>query len=313
MRLSALPGLFKTTLNQWLEHKPMRLAAALAYYTTFSLAPLMLLTVGITGFVFGEQAARGQLASQLTNVLGEAGAKAVQDLLSQAHQSGSSLLATLIGLAVWVFGASGVFVELQDCLDTIWEVTTKPGRGLTGAIKDRFWSFVMVLCIGLLLLAALLVSTALALLSHFLVGVGLPGGASIWPTSNFLVSFALITVLFAMMYKILPDVKIAWSDVWLGAAVTALLFTLGKYLISLYLSYSGAASAFGAAGSVVLILLWVYYSSLIFLFGAEFTRVYADQFGSRVKPADNAVALTATDRTRQGLPASSKARICKCD
>ena len=294
--------LLRTTFTEWNQDKAPRLGAALAYYTIFAVAPLLLVAIAIAGLVYGEEAAQGQVARKVQDTMGRPVAEAVQDLIQNTSRSGAGPIATVIGLATLLFGAAGLFWQLQDALDTVWKVTPKPGRGILGIIRDRFISFVMVLGIGLLLLASLVVTTALVSLSRWLTLPELPGGISLWQAVHSLVSVLFLTLLFAMIYKVLPDAKIAWADVWLGSALTAVLFTIGRQLIGWYLGYAGLASAFEAAGSVVLLLFWVYYSSQIFLCGAEFTRVFANFRGSPLVPADNAVLLSREDRVRQGIP-----------
>jgi membrane protein len=294
--------LLRTTLTEWNEDKAPRLGAALAYYTIFAIAPLLIIAIAIAGLVYGKEAARGQVARETQAALGRPVAEAVQDLIEHTSRSGAGPIATVIGLGTLFFGAAGLFWQLQDALDTVWKVTPKPGRGIWGIIRDRSFSFVMVLGIGLLLLASLVVTTALMAVSQRVSLPELPGGISLWHAVDGIVSVLFLTLLFAMIYKILPDAKIRWADVWTGAGLTALLFTIGRELIGWYLGYAGLASAFGAAGSVVLILFWVYYCAQIFLFGAEFTRVYASYRGSPLEPTSNAVALSFEDRVRQGIP-----------
>ncbi len=287
--------------REWSNDKAPRLGAALAYYTVFSIAPLLIIAVAIAGLVYGEEAARGQLARELTESIGRPGAVLIQDLVRNTRQEGADLLATLIGFGTLLFGAAGLFWQLQDALNTVWKVAPRPGRGLLGTVRDRLLSFLLVLAIGFLLLASLAVTTMLVAVSHFVNLPALPGNLSAWQLVNGAVSVVMITLLFALLFKILPDVKIAWGDVWVGAALTAVLFTVGKHLIGLYLGYASVASPFGAAGSLVLVLFWVYYSTQILLFGAEFTRVYAERHGSQVEPTSNAVRLTLEDRVRQGI------------
>jgi membrane protein len=205
-------------------------------------------------------------------------------------------------MLILILGSLGLFTQLQTALNTIWQVKPKPGRGIWGAVKDRFLSFLLVLNVGALLVAALMVNAALSAVSGFFPEFHLPGGAFLWEALRWLVSMSLLTLLFATVYKILPDVKIGWRDVWVGAATTAVLFTIGNYLIGLYLGRSSVASTYGAAGSLVIILLWVYYSSQILLFGAEFTRVYAAKYGHPIGPSDNAIPMTADDCARRDIP-----------
>lgn len=278
----------------WNKDNPFQLSAALAYYTIFSMAPLFIIAIAIAGFFFGQEATENRMVGALQGVVGQESAQAIQAMIRSASQRGSGVLATLLGLGTLLLGATGAFAHLQQSLNTIWGVEPKPNRGVMGVLKDRLASFVMVLAIGLLLLVALAASAVVSALGAS-VGSFLPGGAFLWRGVDFLVSLGVITLLFAMIYKILPDVNFAWKDVWVGAAITSLLFTIGKVLIGLYLGYSSAASAYGAAGSLVVILLWVYYSSLILFLGAEVTEAYAKRYGSGIRPAPNAVRLTTAN------------------
>lgn len=290
----------KTTFADWSEDKAPRLGAALSYYTIFSLAPLLLLALAIAAFVFGEDAARGRIDQELQGFLGTEGAAAVQEMITHARKPGAGLMASTIGIVFLLFGASGVFAQLKDALNTIWEVAPKPGRGWLRTVKDRFLSFAMVLCIGFLLLVSLVVSTALSAVASWTRDV-LPGPDVLFHVANALVSLAIITMLFALIFKYLPDVKIAWKDVWLGAVATAVLFTAGKFLFGLYLGRGTIGSTYGAAGAVIVVLLWAYYSSQILFLGAEFTQAYAKSFGSRIEPAPGAMAVTQEARSQQGM------------
>lgn len=302
MKPKVIIELLKETFHEWQEDKASRLAAALAYYTAFSIAPLLVIAIAIAAIVFGEEAAQGQIASQLGTLVGKEAAEAIQAMLvSSSRQSGQGIIATVISIALLFFGASNIFTQLQDSLNTIWEVAPKPGRGIKGIVKDRILSFGMVLGIGFLLLVSLILSTVLATLGNYLGGI-MPGLHFLWSVLNFLLSFGVITLLFALMFKFLPDVKITWGDVGIGAVITALLFTIGKTLISLYLGNSGVGSTYGAAGSLVVLLLWVNYSAQILFFGAEFTQVYANKYGSQIVPAKNAVPVTEEARAQQGIP-----------
>lgn len=284
----AILRLFKAAFDKWRADKAPRLAAALAYYTLFSIAPLLVIAIAVAGLLFGEEMARSQVLVSLQELIGPRAAGALQTVIENTAQPRSGVIATLAGVITLWFGASGVFHQLKEALNTIWGVRPKPGRGLWGMLKARLESLLMVLGIGLLLVLSLIVSTVLAALVEFL-SHWLPGSVSLWQAVDLLSTLLIVTVLFAVIYKILPDVKIAWSDVWIGAAVTAVLFALGRYLIGLYLSRVGVASLYGAAGSLVVILLWVYYSAQILLFGAEFTYVFATRYGSRVVPDEDAV------------------------
>ncbi len=292
-------NLLKQTASEWSEDKVPRLGAALAYYTVFSIAPLLIIAIAVAGLVFGDDAARGSVQAQLTSFLGADAAEAINDMIKNASKPSSGIIATVIGLVTLLFGASGVFGQLKDAMNTIWEVAPKPGRGVMGIIADRFLSFTFVLGVGFLLLVSLVISAGLDAVKGYVFGEDL---GILFQIFNFVISFGVITLLFAMIYKILPDVEIQWRDVWIGAAVTALLFTLGKFLISLYISKSAPESTYGAAGSLILILIWIYYSAQILFFGAEFTQVYANQYGSRVVASDDAVPVTEEARAQQGMP-----------
>jgi membrane protein len=293
--------LLKQTFSEWQEDKASRLAAALAYYTDFSIVPLLLIAIAIAGFFFGDEAARGQVVDQAQGLFGQEGAATLETAIENANKPTTGLLATIIGIGAMILGATGFFGELKGSLNTIWEVEPKPGGGVWAMIKDRFLSFTMVLGIGFLLLTSLVLSAALSGLSGFFEAA-MPGSSLLAQAVNFVVSFGVITLLFAMIYKILPDVIIAWRDVWLGAAITALLFTIGKWAIGIYLGHASLGSTYGAAGSLLVVLAWVYYSAQILFFGAEFTQVYANKYGSRLTPEENAVAITDEARAQQGMP-----------
>jgi membrane protein len=285
-----LIDILKETGTDWLDDKAPRLAASLALYTLMSLAPLLILAVSVAGLLFGDDAARGQIAHQLSGVLGEKGALAIQAILANAKTPSSGVLGTVVGLALALFGASGVFGELQGTLNAIWDVDSRPGRGVWGFVRDRFFSFTLVLGVAFLLLVSLVLSAGLAAVGAYFSHT-LPGGAVLWQVLNFLISLGITTLLFATIYKVVPDVDIHWRDVWVGATATAVLFTLGKLGIALYVGRSTVASPFGAAGSVVALVVWVYYSAQILFFGAELTQVYARRHGSRIEPTKNAVLV----------------------
>ncbi|MET0386808.1 MAG: YihY/virulence factor BrkB family protein [Polyangiales bacterium] len=281
--------ILKDTGVEWYEDDAPRLAASLAYYTLLSTAPLILLCVSIVGFFFGERAARGQISEQIATVTGPEAASAIQNVISNAHQSDAGVWSTILGVVLLLVGASGVFGELQTALNTMWDVKPKPGRGVLGFVRDRFLTFTMVLGVAFMLLASLVISAGLAAVGRVLSGA-LPGGEVVWQAVNFIISFAVITLLFALIFKVIPDVKIRWRDVSVGAAVTALLFSIGKLLLGLYLGKSTVASTYGAAGSIVAFVVWVYYASQILFLGAEFTQVYARALGKPIAPARNAIS-----------------------
>jgi membrane protein len=300
MQPSVALDLVKSTFKDWNEDKASRLAAALAYYTAFSVAPLLLIAISIAGLVFGDEAAQGSIFAQLQGLLGSEAAGTVEAAVKNSRQPGASTISAIIGLVTLVWSASNVFSQLQDALNTIWEVQPKPA-GIVGSLKRRLLPMSMVLGIGFLLLVSLVLSAALSALGHFFNGL-LPGMTVLWEVVNFVISFAVVTGLFAAIYKLLPDVEIQWSDVWIGAAVTALLFTIGKLLIGLYLGNASIGSTYGAAGSLLVVLVWVYYSAQILFFGAEFTQVYARRFGSQIRPSEHAVPLTEEARAQTGMP-----------
>jgi membrane protein len=307
--------LLKTTFNEWNEDKAPRLAAALAYYTAFSIAPLLVIVIAVVGLVYGQEAARGQIVQQIQNEVGRDTAEIIQTMIENANSEPAGIVATVIGIVTIIFGAAGFFGQLQDALNTIWEVQPKPNRGIKDVIRERFLSFTMVLGIGFLLLVSLVISAVLSSLHNFVIGL-LPGAQLLTQILNFVLSFGVVTLLFAMIYRVLPDVDLAWKDVAIGAVITALLFTIGKFLLSLYLGNSGVASSYGVAGSFVVLLLWVYYSAQILLFGAEFTQVYARRHGSLyIQPTENAMPVTAEQRAQEGRPVNQKCSlppICKC-
>ncbi len=281
--------LFKQTFSEWSEDKCPQLGAALAYYTVFSLAPLLLLCLAIAGLFFHGDAS-GRIEGQMSQLVGESGGKAIHDMLKSASKPSSGALATIMGIVIALFGASGVFGQLQDALNTIWGVKPRPGGGIWAFLRARFLSFGMVGGVCFLLLASLVATSLVAGLGKSM-GEALPGGKVLWGIVNFLVSLAVVVVLFAMIFKFLPDAKIQWRDVWIGAALTGVLFNVGKFALGVYLGSGKAASAYGAASSLITVLLWIYYTSQIALFGAEFTQIYANTFGSRVEPEENAVKV----------------------
>jgi membrane protein len=292
-------SLLAATISDWYEDRAQRIGAALAYYTIFALTPGLIVLIAVAGLFFGGNA-EVQIVWQIRELIGEQGAKAIESMLRSARTEPLGVSGTLLTLIPLVFGLWGVFGELQDGLNTIWGVTPKPGRTVFEIIKERFWSFAMVVGIGFLLLVSLVLSAWIAAVGTYLSYL-LPAPAAALEALNFVLSFAVITGAFALIFKLLPDVKIDWRDVWLGAAVTSLFFTGGKFLIGLYLGKSAVASAYGAAGSLVVIVVWVYYSSQILLFGAEFTKVWTKRRGSGFVPEKMAEPVTQEARAEQGL------------
>jgi membrane protein len=286
--------LVKQAASEWIDRDVSRLGAALAFYTLFAIAPLFVIVLAIAGLWFGEEAARRELFSQVSGLVGSEGGEAIQALVSAANRPKTGAWATVIAVATLFVGATGVFIQLQDALNSIWGVRRKPGRGLRNFIRDRLLSFALIVGIGFLLLVSLVLSAGLSALGKFMSGL-LPAQETIWQGINFVISFGVITLLFAIIFKVLPDARIAWRDVWIGAIITALLFNLGKHLLGLYLGRSSVASAYGAAGSLVIVLLWVYYSAQILFFGAKFTQIYANRYGSHIEPVPGAEAVTVKE------------------
>lgn len=282
-------GLLKDTFSKWSTDKAPRLGAALSYYTVFSMVPLLVLTIAIAGLAFGQEAAQQSMMAQIESLVGPQSAAAIQQMLEIAQKPSSGIFASMIALGTLLLGASGVFAQLQDALNAVWSVEPQAGRGIWGTIKDRFFSFMAVLGTGFLLLVSLALSAALAAIGKLFQG-WLPGHEAVLHLANFVISFGVITLLFAMMFKLLPDAQVAWRDVWIGAGLTSLLFTIGKFLIGMYLGKVDVGSAYGAAGSLVILLVWVYYSSQILLFGAELTAIYANRYGSRIVAGEKASA-----------------------
>jgi membrane protein len=288
----AISRLLQETCYEWYADRVPRLGAALAFYTLFSLAPLLVVVIAIAALGFGREIASTQLIQQIETFIGPEGARVIQSTIENTSRPRSGILATLIGLATMLFGTTVVFSELQDALNMIWKVTSKPRRSMaTGLMWDRFLAFSMVLGMSVLLLLSIVANAVLnAMLAIF--GAMLPRVVDWLQTVNFVFSLVIVMLLFVMVYKVLPDVEIAWEAVLVGAVVTGVLFMIGKFLIELYLRYSTTAVVYGAAGSLVILLMWIYYSAQIVYFGAEFTKVYAKYRGYRTVPTENAASMT---------------------
>jgi membrane protein len=272
--------LLKQTYIEWDEHQATRFGASVALYTLFSLAPLLILAAAVVALAFSQQQAQASIVGEARNLIGQRGADAVQSLLHSAQKPTSGFFATVAAFVTLLFGASGVFIELRQALNVMWEATARSSAGILGMIKDRLFSFGMVLSVGFLLLVSLLLTTALSFTEQYF-GNLMPIPAVVLHILNFVLSFVVISGLFALMFKFVPDVPVAWRDVSVGAIGTALLFTAGKYALGLYLGIASVGSTYGAAGSLVALIVWVYYSAQIFFFGAQFTNVYAKQRGTR--------------------------------
>lgn len=298
--------ILKETASEFSEDNVLRLSAALAYYSIFSIGPLLVIMVGVAGLVLGEASVQSQVKEQLQGFLGPQSTGVVESMMQHQTKSGG-LWTTILGVATLLLGASGVFGQLQDALNTIWEVKSKPGVGFWGFLRHRFLSFGMVLVIGFLLLISMVITTVMSGMMGRLGSI-LPIPEAAAHALNLVVSFLVISLLFALMFKGLPDVKVPWRDVWVGAFFTSFLFTIGKFLLGLYLGRASTTSSYGAAGAVVLILLWVYYASIIIFLGAEFTQVYAKTLGHTVVPTEYAVPVTEQERANQGMPRQEPAK-----
>jgi membrane protein len=297
--------LVKTSFKEWKEDNASRLAAALAYYTIFSISPLLIIALAIAGQFIDQSIVRDQLMAQISGLVGQQGADIISTMLQNAHRPTTGLIASIFGIVTLLLGASGFFGELQGALNTIWEVAPKPNRGIWGTIKDRFFSFTMVLGLSFLLLVSLVISTGLSALNNYITG-NVVSASILLGVVNFAISFGVIALIFALIFKFIPDVEIAWRDVWFGAVVTAILFMIGKTAIGIYLGTSSVASSYGVAGSLVVLLLWIYYSAQILFLGAEFTQVFADKYGKHVQPDADAVPMSEEKRIQQGMPHESE-------
>jgi len=290
-KLKAGWELLKLTFAEWTNDNAFELSAALAFYTIFSIAPVLLIAVGVASFFLAPDTATDQIVGEMEKMIGAQGANAVRQVIESSRGFGKGLWAVSVGIVTLIMGATAVFGELQSALNQIWDVKAKPDRGvIMSFIVDRLRSFSIAICVGFLLLVSLILSAVISGLQKYMNN-WLPGIPWIWQMANVVASFFVIAILFAAIYKFLPDVVISWRDVWIGAAVTALLFTGGKYAIGIYLGKTATASAFGAAGSLVVLLFWVYYSALISFLGAEFTQVYARRYGPGIRPQKHAVRV----------------------
>jgi len=297
MKLRSIWQFCRRVVVQWINNEPFELAAALSYYTLFSLTPVLVIAIGIAGIAFGHEAAQHKILATIRDLIGSEGTEAVRVMIQNvSSRPETGKISTLLGFIVLFFGAGGVVGELQSALNKVWEVTPKSSSSaIWGLLRQRFISFAMVLGIGFLLLISLIASAILSSLTE-LLGQFVGATAVLIHGLDIILSFGFVTLLFAMIYKFVPDARIQWRDVAIGAALTSFLFTIGKFCIGLYLGTSGVTSVYGAAGSLITILLWVYYSSLIFFFGAQFTRTYASEYGSGIIPADHAERVTVASK-----------------
>lgn len=298
-RLRTAIDLLERTASAWSDDDASRMAASLAYYAAISIAPLLLVVIAVAGLVFGEEAARGAIMDQLGGFVGWDSAKTVESMIDSANKPRTGVFAAIVGGAILLFGASGVFGELQSSMNAIWNIAPKPGRSFWSFLRHRFVSLSMVFGVAFLLIVSLVVNAGLTALGGLVANI-LPGTPVVWELVGYGATFVIIALLFAMIFMVLPDAKVRFRDVWLGATVTAALFQLGKFLVGLYIARADVASSYGAAGSVVVMLLWIYYSAQIFFFGAEFTQVYARFRGSRIEPTKDAVLAEPKDKQEVG-------------
>ena len=298
--LATAVDLAKQTFKEYSADKAPRLGAALSYYTVFSLAPVLVLVISIAGLVFGNDAAQGRIVGQLQGLIGREAAQVVQTMLAKASDRGSGIISTVVGFVMLLVGATGVLIELQSAINTVWKVAPRPGGGLKAILHERLLSFGLILSFGFILLVSLLLSALLAGMGGMMSRL-IPGWVVFGYLLNYAVALGLMTALIATIYKILPDVRIAWRDVWVGALATSILFQIGKFAIGLYVGKASVGSPFGAAGSLAVLLVWVYYSSQIILLGAEFTRVSAMKRGARIEPTAHAVLV---DTSVEGFKAA---------
>lgn len=306
-------AVLRDAFNGFLDDRCLKLSAALAYYTIFSLAPLLVLIMTMASIFLGEEAIQGQIFGQINGLVGNQAAKQIQDMIKSVSLSGKTNSALAFGLITLLIGATSIFVEIQDSVNQIWRVKAKPKQGWLKILKDRLLSSSLVVSLGFLLLVSLVVNGLVLTLSDGLNRM-LPGlGVYLISAINFLISTGVVSVLFGVIFKVLPDAKIAWSDVRWGALFTALLFMLGQFLIGLYIDTTGTESTYGAAGSLIVILTWIYYTAAILYFGAEFTLAYANHFGIKIEPADGAVYVEQTEREREvgAIPTAQKVEQAK--
>jgi membrane protein len=280
--------LLKSTFKEFGRDKATRLAAALSYYTAISIAPMLIFLLLILGFLVGENTAQNQLLGRIQEVVGPQGSEFITGIIENAQEPNTGSIAGIFSFLVLIWGSTNVLAHLKETLNVVWNVKPKPDLGIMKNVRRRLLAFGLVIGIGLLLFIVVILGSVLSIIGNFFTDL-LPGGTLLWQVTEYIVSFIIVTLVFAVLFKVLPDAETKWSDIWPGAALTALLFTLGRIALSIYLGQAAPGSSYGAAGSVIVFLLWVYYSSLIVFFGAEFTQVYANRFGSGIEPSDDAV------------------------
>lgn len=314
IRLAKVMGsLLKATFIQWIDRDPFRNSTVIAYYTIFSLPGLLIIIINLAGYFFEQETVSEEITYQIRALVGNKAASDVQAIVAKASQSEGFTISSIVSVATLLFGATGVFYQLQQTLNLMWEVKPQPKRKLLKLVTDRLFSFGLILVVGFLLLVSLVLSTVLSMLSNWMVEYFSESLRIVFRLLDLTISLSVVTLLFAAIYKFLPDAEIEWRDVWVGALVTALLFVLAKFALGLYFAYSDPSSAYGAAGSIILIMLWVSYAGMILFFGAEFTRVYANRCGHRIKPAEFAVSTAAAAAVRKRAKELEKEAVDKAD
>jgi len=282
--------IFRDTFNQWLVREPFKNSAAISFYTIFSLPGLLVIIINLAGYFYGEEAVTRRISGEIGNMIGRDTAKDIEAIIANASVHQDFTFASLVGIATLIFGATGVFYQLQQTLNMIWEVKPQPKRKIVKMVLDRMFSFGLILAVGFLLLVSLVLSAMLSIVSSWVAYYFSEAFNILFRILDFSLSLSVVTFLFAAIFKFLPDAKVPWRDVWVGALVTALLFVVAKFALGVYFGHSNPASAYGAAGTIILLMLWVSYAGLILLFGAEFTRIYADRRGAKIKPLEFAVS-----------------------
>lgn len=306
-RLKELAFIFRDTFNQWLAREPFRSSAVISFYTIFSLPGLLVIIINLAGYFYGEEAVTRRISDEIGSMIGRNTAKDIEAIIANASVHQDFTFASLIGITTLIFGATGVFYQLQQTLNMIWEVKPQPERKIIKMALDRIFSFGLILAVGFLLLVSLVLSALLSIVSSWVAYYFSETFNIVFRILDLSLSLGVVTFLFAAIFKFLPDAKIPWRDVWVGALVTALLFVIAKFALGVYFGHSNPASAYGAAGTVILLMLWVSYAGLIVLFGAEFTRIYADRHGERIKPLEFAVSTSmSTSDSTDPAPANEK-------
>ena len=293
----------KEVFSNFSDDKVMKYSASLSYYTVFSIAPILIIIISIAGFFFGKEAIQGQVFGQLNGLVGQQAATQIQEMIGNTHSSGNTFIASVISIVVLILGATGIFGEIQDSINSIWGLKSKPKTGIIKIIINRLISFSLIVSLGFVAMVTLLLNTAVDVLSKNLARL-IPGAGQYFvEILNYILIFVVITAMFAVIFKVLPDAKIKWRDVIRGAVLTAILFIIGKFVISIYVQKTNVGSVYGAAGSIVILLVWVYYTAVILYFGAEFTKVYAIKYGSKILPNNYAVWIKVKEeeQPRQAL------------